>query len=270
MQKLMINMKYKKYCLLIFLLINTFVFSKEKINPPPPKAYNDEPIEARYDDPNDPFEGINRLMWRFNYNFADRYILRPVAVGYYTVTPTFLQKAVMNFSDNLEEPSSAVNNLLQLHFVDSFRNLSRFSINITFGIFGTIDAASFMGIGDKKDGFDEVLAVYGVPDGPFLMLPGYGPTTIRELSGDFVDELYFPMTIFSFYESLALYAVDGLNSRVALTEFENVLYNSIDPYAFTKNAYFQNVQWKVYDGDIPANTNPNEEDLNSYLEELDY
>lgn len=206
----------------------------------------------------DPWEGFNRAMWDFNQNYLDKYIARPVAVAYRDFIPVPAQTSIYNFANNFEEPSTMVNNALQGNVEESSNAFARFLVNSTAGVFGLFDVAEQIGLAKKEDEFGEVLAVYGVDAGPYLMLPGLGPTTIRNEIGDQVDALYFPLADMSTMQSIGLRLVKGIHVRAQLIEQEGVLNSSLDQYAFVKEAYFQSRLHDIYDGDVPQ---PVEEEL---------
>ena len=136
---------------------------------------------------------------------------------------------------------------------------------------GFFDPASDFGWNRKQEEFGEVLgSSYGVGDGPYLVIPALGPSSVREEVGDFVDRYYWPLAIIDFWPNIVRAGVLGLEARASLADQEAILNDAIDPYEFVKNAYFQNMQFKVYDGNPPIEINDDEEeDLDAYLEELD-
>ncbi|GAA4877002.1 VacJ family lipoprotein [Ferrimonas pelagia] len=225
-------------------------------------------IEESYKDPRDPIEPFNRWVWDLNYLYLDRYIVRPVVHVYADYVPRPAQNGVENFVRNLDEPFSAVNNLLQLKPAWAANATARFLINSTIGVVGLMDVATEMGLERKQDQFGEVLGYWGVPDGPYLMLPVLGPSSVRDEAGDVVDKLYFPHSLFNFWQAAGRWTLDGLATRSKLIEQEALLDSSLDPYAFTREAYFQYIEFQLYDGNPPLK----EEDddwLDDYLDEID-
>ena len=190
-------------------------------------------------DINDPLEGFNRWMWDFNYDILDPYVARPVSVGYVTYIPSPVRKGVSNFLANLDEPSSIVNNVLMGNGDKALIHFNRFWINTFFGIAGLIDIASAAEIGklDNKE-FGDALGHHGVGHGPYVMLPIYGPVTVRN-TGDFVDGLYLPLSYLGFVPSVGKWLFEGMESRAALVSQEVLLENSPDPYALARSAYLQ-------------------------------
>lgn len=130
----------------------------------------------------DPWEKFNRSMYNFNAGF-DRYVFLPVVSGYETITPDIAQQGVTNFFSNLGEVSNFVNNVLQGEVKDSGVTLGRFALNTTVGVLGLWDPATKLGIYQRKEDFGQTLGRWGVGDGPYLVLPILGPSTLRDTSG---------------------------------------------------------------------------------------
>jgi phospholipid-binding lipoprotein MlaA len=221
-------------------------------------------------DPRDPLESINRPFWTFTWDYADKYVMKPVTTAYVEYTPMFLRDGVYNMAKNLDEPSSAINNLLQGKFTDAAQTTGRFILNSTVGLFGFFDPATHIGLDKKEEEFGEVLGKYGVGDGPFLIIPVLGPSSVRDEVGDYVDKYYWPLAVIDFWPNILRATVKGLEARAKVAQQEKLINESLDPYEFVKNAYFQNMQFKVYDGHPPIEVNKKEEaELDSYLNELD-
>lgn len=198
-------------------------------------------------DPNDPLEPINRAVWDFNWDFLDAYILRPVTVGYTKVMPGFARTGLLNAARNLEEPTNIVNNLLQGKVGGSFDSAVRFVINSTVGLLGTIDVAESLGVPRQRESLGEVFGVYGVDTGPFIMLPVAGPSDARSLTGNVVEAAYYPLSLGTGVGIPSL-IITTLETRAALLGQEAQIEQSVDDYAFIKNAYFQNLEFRVTDG----------------------
>lgn len=216
----------------------------------------------------DPFEGFNRAMWNLNYNYLDPYIARPVSVAYVDYTPTPVRKGIMNFLSNLDEPASMVNSILSLNGKEAVTHFNRFWINTIFGLGGLIDIASAADINKPNERrFGDTLGYYGVPNGPYLMLPFYGPVTFRGF-GDSADQLYPMLGLLNFWEGLGKWLFEGMEDRAALVQQEAMLDNSPDPYVFTRDAYIQYKDFiATYGEDQPAQKADNFDD--SYLDEID-
>ncbi|MEH6452192.1 MAG: VacJ family lipoprotein, partial [Psychromonas sp.] len=157
----------------------------------------------------DPFEPINRYVWKFNYDGLDNYIYRPVTQTYVDWMPMGGRNAINNFVLNLDEPSTMVNNLIQLEFTHAANALLRFTVNSTFGLLGFFDIAAHEGIERRRESFSNVLGRWSVPNGPYLMMPVIGPRSTRKLVGNIVDGLYFPASYLSFGQSAAVWGLDG-------------------------------------------------------------
>jgi|TARA_R110000751_G_scaffold5514_4_gene25106 phospholipid-binding lipoprotein MlaA len=199
-------------------------------------------------DPRDPLEPVNRVMWDFNWEVLDAYVLRPITVGYVTVMPQFARTGLLNAAENLQEPANFMNNMFQGKVDDGMDSLARFVLNSTVGLFGTIDVASHIGIVEKEEEFGETMGVWGVNTGPYLMLPALGPNDPRSFTGSVVDGMVYPMAIIDGQFAIARYLVSLLEGRASLIDQEQQLEQSVDDYAFVKNAYFENLAFKVTDG----------------------
>jgi phospholipid-binding lipoprotein MlaA len=207
-------------------------------------------LEAEPERNVDPFEPINRVFWDFNYEILDRFLVKPATKAYITVTPQFIRSGLLNASENLSEPASAVNNLLQGKPVDSLTSVGRFLLNSTVGIVGLFDVASEMGLEVKEEDFGEVLGVWGVGTGPYLMLPALGPSDFRSFTGRVVDNVYWPMTILEDPYVIASNVIKIMETRASLLAQEETLNRSLDQYLFVRDAYFQRLAFKVSDGKI--------------------
>ena len=224
-----------------------------------------EPVVPTYNDPRDPLEPLNRPLWDFNYDVLDKYLLRPVTVGYMKVVPKPARNGLINVVDNLSEPASFVNSLLQGKPGRAATSAGRFLVNSTVGIFGLFDVAARMGLAEADEDFNQTLAVWGVGDGAFLMIPARGPSTVRDTAGSIVDSLYFPLALLNTPLSVTRFTIKALDSREQLMNVEQMLEDSLDPYSFVKESYYQRQEFKIYDGNPPQ---PKEEQLDDEL--LDY
>ncbi|OUS23279.1 vacJ lipoprotein [Thalassotalea sp. 42_200_T64] len=225
--------------------------------------------EVEYSDPRDPLESINRPLWTFNWEYLDKYLLKPASETYREYVPGPVRSGVYNVALNINEPFTAVNNLLQLKFQRAGKATGRFVLNSTVGLLGWFDVAKHAGLLREEEEFGEVLGTYGVGDGPYLMLPGLGPSSVRDEVGDLVDGYYWPLAVIDFWPNVARKVLIGLEVRGQLAEQEALLEDSLDPYEFVKNAYFQNINYKVHDGNPPIVIDQEEEDeLDDLLEEF--
>ena len=133
-------------------------------------ACSTTPKDEGVNDPRDPLEVINRPFWTFTWDYVDKYVAKPASEYYTSYTPQFLRTGLYNMALNLDEPSSAINNLLQLKFSDAAKGTGRFLLNSTIGLLGFYDPASDFGWTGQKEEFGEVLGSYGLGDGPYLVL----------------------------------------------------------------------------------------------------
>lgn len=204
-------------------------------------------------EPQDPFESVNRPIYAFNMT-ADRYVLRPIAKGYVAVVPSPVRTGVANFFDNLFYPTVIVNDLLQGKFVQATRDSGRFVLNSTYGLAGFLDPATMVGLEKNDEDLGQTFGRWGVGDGWYLMLPLLGPTTNRDLLGrvgdNWTDPLHYADGI-SDRERIGLAAINVIDGRSRLLDFDEVLEQQYDPYVFIRTAYLQRRLNAVYDGDPP-------------------
>ena len=197
------------------------------------------------EDINDPFEDINRVTFEFNESL-DRNFLKPVAQTY-SKAPKPIKKGVTNFFNNLEEVETSVNQLLQGKPLKAINDLSRFVINTTVGIAGVFDFASKIGLERHEEDFDQTLALWGIPSGPYIMLPALGPSTVRDtLSRPFTSFLSVTFHMTEADVNLVLKSMDALETRERLLEIESLIYG--DRYDFVKDSYVQYMKYEVKDG----------------------
>lgn len=223
-----------------------------------------------YSDPKDPLEVINRPFWTFTWDYVDKYVAKPASEFYTAYTHPFVRTGLYNMALNLNEPSSIINNLLQLKFTNAAKGTGRFILNSTIGLLGFYDPASDFGWTSEQEEFGEVLGTYGIGDGPFLVIPALGPSSVREEVGDYIDGLYWPLAVIDFWPNLVRLGIIGLEKRAALSDQEQLLNESTDPYEFLKNAYFQNMNYRLYDGNPPVVIDEESEaEIESLLEEFE-
>lgn len=208
------------------------------------------------DDPSDPLEPVNRAVFKFN-RTADRYVLKPVAKGYDEVIPAPAKRGVSNFFNNLQEPRSVLNGLLQGKFRQAASDTGRFLLNSTAGFAGLMDVATDAGMPRHDEDFGQTLGHYGVGPGWYLMLPFLGPSSNRELvgfGGDYFTGVDYHLESEGVIESEALIgakAVELIDTRAGLLGADSLIDNAIDPYIFVRTAYLQQRLTKVYDGNPP-------------------
>lgn len=220
----------------------------------------------------DPLEGFNRAMFNFNYNYMDPYVVRPVAVVWRDYVPQPARNGISNFTSNLGEPASMVNNFLQGNIYDGMRHFSRFFVNTLVGMGGFIDVAGMsndkLQKGYNKE-FGQVLGYYDVPYGPYAVLPGYGSATLRDEGGGYVDYVYPVLSWLTFWGSVGKWTVEGIETRAQFLDQDQMLANSPDPYIFMREAYFQRHDFLANDGQVDPSKNSNADALKDQLDDID-
>ena len=194
---------------------------------------------------NDPFEKFNRKTFEFNENL-DELVAKPVA-EVYSEFPVFIKTGVTNFFNNLENIETSVNQMLQGKPGKSLNDLTRFIINTSIGVVGIFDVASSMGLERNEEDFGQTLAVWGVDEGPYIMLPFLGPSTLRDTISRPISS--FTSVIFHMTDTdvnIALKSIDALETRERLLDVESLL--SGDKYIFVKDAYMQSINYEISDG----------------------
>jgi phospholipid-binding lipoprotein MlaA len=202
-------------------------------------------------DPADPLQPMNRGIYRFN-DSLDRAALKPVAVAYHDHMPSWFQTGVGNFFNNLTTPGTAVNELLQGKLLAAGQDALRFVINTTLGWGGVLDVASGASLPQHDEDLGQTLGKWGVPAGPYLMVPLLGPSTLRDLPSRVAETFLEPLYWFdpgdARWVSLGLSIVD---TRARLLPLDETLEGVYDKYGFIRGAYLQRRQFQVYDGNPP-------------------
>ena len=194
----------------------------------------------------DPFESVNRSVFEFN-DAADRFVLRPVAQGYDAVMPTVARQGVNNVFSNFLDANAALNALLQGRVEYGFDNLGRVLFNTTFGILGLFDVASEMGIPRYQTDFGHTMAIWGVPRGPYVVLPLLGPRTARASVGTLVDAYASPTGQIGGQEAQwTMRAVELIDLRAGFLGTDRLI--SGDQYVFFRDAYLQRREALTSDG----------------------
>lgn len=219
----------------------------------------------------DPLEPMNRAIYSFN-DFIDKVTLRPLALGYKELMPQPVQQGVANVYSNLLEPANGINGLLQGKPRVAGNAAGRFAINTTVGILGIFDVAGnssvlaplgVQGLRRQEEDFAQTLAYWGVPSGPYLVLPFWGPSSLRDgvgLAGDIFTNPMFYFEDSSVADKLLVTRLVDL--RATLLALDETIQRSTDPYVFIRSAYRQNRTYMIWDGNPPL-----DEDL--YDEEFD-
>lgn len=198
--------------------------------------------------PKDPLEPFNRNMSEFN-DKVDKAVLKPVATVYSDVAPDLVRTGVSNFFSNLGDVWSFINAALQLRPLEAAENFMRFNVNTVFGLGGVLDVASEMGIERTRLDFGQTLGRWGVPSGPYLVLPIFGPSSFRDAAGFTVEargDLVQGLEDVSLRNSL--YALRAVETRANLLRASSMLEGAaLDRYSFTRDVYLQRRQSQVED-----------------------
>ncbi|MFA5679160.1 MAG: VacJ family lipoprotein [Pseudomonas sp.] len=211
----------------------------------PVAAFDDEDYQQVNPDP---WEPVNRVVFRFN-DTLDTYALRPVAKGYDRMMPEFLNDGISNVFNNLGEPKNLLNNVLQGKIDDAGVDLARFLMNTTIGVVGIFDVATRMGLQRNDEDFGQTLGAWGLESGPYVMLPLFGPSTLRDGSAFAVEGLggyNYGAQMDHVPSRNTAAAVDLVDTRAGLLSQERLIRG--DKYRFIRNAWLQNREFKVKDG----------------------
>jgi len=198
----------------------------------------------------DPYEKYNRSMFAFN-DAVDRNALKPAATAYKTVLPTFVQTGVNNFFGNLADVWTGANNFLQGKGERGFSDLTRVMLNSTFGLAGLLDIASEAGLQKHNEDFGQTLGYWGMPSGPYLMLPLLGPSTLRDTAALPLDIATDPWGagMSSRARNIGT-VVRVIDQRAVLLDATNLMEEAaLDRYEFIRDGYLQQRQSKVFDGE---------------------
>ena len=204
--------------------------------------------------PADPWEKYNRAVFKFN-DSLDRAIVKPVTRGYQKVAPKMVETGVSNFFSNLSDVGNSVNNLLQGEPRKAGSDLVRFTLNSTFGLGGVIDVASSAGFEKHSEDFGQTLAVWGVPSGPYVMLPFLGPSSIRDSGGYAVDLFtHYPWRYLNHEPTrYSLTAMSFIDLRSELLKLEDLLGTEFfDPYASIRDAWLEYRHSQIANGEVSS------------------
>lgn len=194
----------------------------------------------------DPLESINRPLFALN-NTLDKYLVRPIAVGYDWVMPGFAKRGVGNLFANMYDFNSAINGVLQGRFMGAAKGGGRFVVNSTLGLAGLFDVATPMGIRPYRTDFGHTLAIWGVESGPYIMVPFFGPRTFRSGTGTIFDTYTsIPTYIDDVRVRNSLWGLELVDGRARLLKADELLTG--DPYIFVRDAYLQSRETFVNDG----------------------
>lgn len=196
----------------------------------------------------DPWEGFNRPVFGFN-DTLDTYALKPVAKGYQAVTPQFFEDGVHNVFRNIGDVTNLANNLLQGKVHDAGVDGGRLIFNTTFGLLGFFDVASEMGLQRNDEDFGQTLGAWGLGSGPYLVVPFLGPSSLRDAPAKIPDSFLGPYPYIDHVPTRNVTrAVNVVDTRASLLSAEKMV--SGDKYIFVRNAYLQNREFRVKDGEV--------------------
>jgi phospholipid-binding lipoprotein MlaA len=183
----------------------------------------------------DPYENINRKIYTFN-DKVDDYVAKPVSDAYQFITPQFMQTGVYNFFNNLKNINVVLNDVLQAKFGQSAHDTGRFLMNTTLGMAGLFDVAKTVGLEANDEDFEQTLAVWGVPQGTYLVLPLLGPITTRGIPGAVFDTAANPAN----YVGVPVQVISLINTRAnAEGSLKFIDEAALDPYVFTRESFLQ-------------------------------
>lgn len=202
----------------------------------------------------DPFEPMNRAVFTFNEK-ADDYVIKPLAEAYKFVLPEFVRTGVTNFFSNINDVLIAANNLLQGKPTDAASDIGRFLINSTIGVLGLFDVATDMGLDKNREDFGQTLGVWGISDGPYVVLPFFGASNIRDTVGLVVDietDFMINTNKLNSDEKIAVNALRVINRRADLLDAGQLIEDAaFDKYSFVRDGYLQRRRSQIYDGNPP-------------------
>ena len=221
-------------------------------------------------DPRDPMEAFNRKVYAFN-DTIDKAVLKPAAKGYVAIVPKIARRGVTNFFNNLGMVITTLNDALQLKGTKVPVDVARIMTNTVFGLGGLIDVASELKIEYRNEDFGQTLGYWGVPSGPFIMLPFFGSSDARDAPGLAVDFVTSPFFYWNPEPGVrwGLFALDVVDTRANLLSAEKFLDTAaIDRYSFLRDSYLQRREYLIYDGNPPAGGDRSQKSLKE-LEEDD-
>ena len=203
---------------------------------------------AERSDPRDPYENLNRKVFVVNQVF-DQVLLKPVARGYSNYAPNFVQTTIGNFFGNLADVWTAVNNFLQGKPREGIQDTGRVAVNTVFGVAGLADVATKLGFPKHQEDFGQTLGVWGVKPGPYVMLPLFGPSTMRDAVAKPLDLYADPVNLSTRADvEYSLRAMRLVDDRARLLPTTDMIEKvALDPYQFVRDAHFQQREARVND-----------------------
>jgi phospholipid-binding lipoprotein MlaA len=209
----------------------------------------------------DPWEPMNRKIFAFNDAF-DQALLKPVAQGYQKVTPPVVRKGVNNAFDNVYDVNTSLNQFLQGKPKQGLSDAARFVFNTVFGVFGIFDVATSLGLEKHDEDFGQTLGVWGVPAGPYFVIPLLGPSSARDAPARLADlQWFYPRWLHNDRLYWGLWTLDKVRTRANLLQAETIIEQAaLDRYIFIRDAWIQRRRSQVYDGHPPREKFEDEED----------
>ena len=196
----------------------------------------------------DPWIELNQHIFAVN-DYFDQRLVRPIALTYTNITPRAFQVGLGNFFDNLQDVNIAINDFLQMKIQEGLSDSSRVIINSTMGIGGLVDVATNIGLDRNEEDFGQTLGAWGVKTGPYLFLPIFGASNLRDSFGLMVDAVFNPIRFIGDLEArYSLYLMDELDFRSSLLAYDELIIG--DRYLFVREAYVQNREYVVRDGEV--------------------
>jgi len=212
-------------------------------------------------DPRDPWEKFNRNVFAFNDGF-DAAVTKPLA-ELYAKLPDGVRECLSNAFANLRGPSTAINNFFQSKPVEALSDIGRFAVNTTVGVVGCFDVASRIGLEPHREDFGQTFGVWGFGPGPYLVIPIFGPSSVRDAIGIFGVEPFLDLNFYIDYPGVE-YTVLGLrivNERAELLPADRLVREAaLDRYSFIRDGYLQRRRSLVYDGNPPREVEPEDDD----------
>ena len=202
--------------------------------------------------PYDPFEASNRVMYAIN-DPLDKYIAKPIAQAWVDYVPSFIRTGASNYFNNIDDLFSGINGLLQGKLDKAGDDFGRVMINTGFGFLGLIDIASEAGIPRGNEDFGQTFGYWGIPQGPYLFIPLWGPSTVRDGTGSILRYWYTPTQLIpDVAVRNVIYGIGAIDARAQALGATSLLEQaSIDPYTFVRRSYLQRREYLVYDGKPP-------------------
>jgi phospholipid-binding lipoprotein MlaA len=208
--------------------------------------------------PYDPFEASNRVMYAIN-DPLDKYFAKPIAQFYVDYVPSIVRTGVRNYFNNIDDLFSGINGLLQGKLDKAGNDFGRVMLNSGFGILGLIDIASDAGIPRGMEDFGQTFGYWGIPQGPYLFIPLWGPSTVRDGTGSIMRYWWTPTQLIpDVWVRNVIYGIGAVDARAnALDATSLIEQASIDPYTFVRRSYLQRREYQVYDGKPPPEKEEN-------------